>query len=128
MAKSDRRSRDQKRKDKLKKRTERSHKHESLAYHGTKYQAAEFVPFLMDTETSLYETYVITERALTDDQVESALERLVLELRKGPLPQLPGNDGLTRDEEEGEEELIVQNLIRHWKIFSELRPLPRGMT
>ena len=50
MAKNDRLSRDQKRRAKLKKRSERSHKHESLAYAGKKYKTDEFVPIFYRTE------------------------------------------------------------------------------
>ena len=50
MGKHDRRSHDQKRKAKLKKRAERSRKHESLAYHGNKYKTPEFVPVMYRTE------------------------------------------------------------------------------
>src|SRR3954451_16066169 len=83
MGKYDHRSRDQKRKAKLKKEAEKSRKHEPLAYHGGKYKTDEFIPLMLQTETAIYEADVVSGQALTDDDVEAELERLVLLLRKG---------------------------------------------
>src|SRR3954451_12968813 len=88
MGKFDRRSRDQKRKAKLKKEAEKSRKHEPLAYHGGKYKTDEFIPLMLQTETAIYEADVVSGQALTDDDVEAELERLVLLLRKGPILSL----------------------------------------
>src|SRR4051812_12625807 len=75
MGKFDRRSRDQKRKAKLKKRSERSPKHESLAYNGSKFRSDAYVGVLFRSEIGIYETFVICDRELTDDTVEAAIER-----------------------------------------------------
>ena len=48
MGKHDRLNRDQKRKAKLKKRAERSRKHEALAYTGKTYKTDEFAPIFAD--------------------------------------------------------------------------------
>src|SRR3954464_982109 len=82
----DRLSRDQKRKAKLKKRGERSRTHESLAYAGRKYKTEENTPVFFRTEVGIYESYVMYDRELTDDAVESAVEKLVIRMREGPLP------------------------------------------
>ncbi|MBV8270565.1 MAG: hypothetical protein JO252_29905 [Planctomycetaceae bacterium] len=50
MGKHDRLNRDQKRKAKLKKRAERSRKHESLAYTGKTYKTDEYAPIFYRTE------------------------------------------------------------------------------
>ena len=67
MGKHDRLSRDQKRKAKLKKRLERSRKHESLAYAGGKYKTDENTPIFYRTELGIYESYVMCDRELTDE-------------------------------------------------------------
>jgi hypothetical protein len=125
MGKFDRRSRDQKRKAKLKKRAERSHQNESLAYHGNKYKTVEYVRIMLDTETAIYEAFVISGREMTDDEVEAALGRLILGMREGTLRPLPEDGVLSRAEGE-DEEFIVANIRRHWRTFAESEPLPRG--
>ena len=71
-------------------------KHESLAYHGQKYKTAEYVGVIHRTEVGIYETYVMTNRTLTDDEVEADLERLILRMREGPLPPLAQAGGFRR--------------------------------
>jgi hypothetical protein len=118
MGKFDHRSRDQKRKAKLKKRLARSTQHESLAYHGGKYKTAQYVGILHRTEVGIHETNVITRRTLTDDQVEHAIETLILQMREGPLPPMPEEISGT------EEELIILNIRRNWMGHAETHPLP----
>lgn len=123
MGKFDRRSRDQKRKAKLKKRAQRSTGHESLAYHGKKYRTAEYVPLMARTETGIYESYVMTDRALTDDEVEAALEELITRMRGGPLPPLDDTRAVTVTGE-GSEDLVAWNVRRNWQDMAERQPLP----
>ena len=122
MGKFDRRSRDQKRKAKLAKRAQRSRPRESLAYHGNKYKTDAMVPVVFRTETGIYETFVMTDRRLTDDQVTRALEGLITRMRQGPLP-LPSPEDAPAGE--GEDELIVWNIRRNWV---DLADLPRPPT
>ncbi len=89
MAKNDRMSRDQKRKAKLKKREKRSRTHEPLAYKGNKYKTDEFAPIFYRTELGIYESYVICDRELTDDEVEAGIERLVIQMREGRSRRTP---------------------------------------
>src|SRR4051794_18945722 len=98
MGKRDNQSRDQKRKAKLKKRAERSRKHESLAYAGGKYQTDEYAPIFYRTEVGIYESYVMCARELPDIEVEGAIERLVTRRREGPLPPPPEDGVLTLTE------------------------------
>lgn len=122
MGKLDRRSRDQKRKAKLKKKAGRSRKHESMAYHGTKYRSEEYVGFLHRTEVGIYESYVLTDHTLIDDEVEESLEGLILRLRRGALPP-PGKEaGPTGGDAE---DLVVWNIRRNWEDFASKHPLPR---
>ena len=124
MGKHDRLSRDQKRKAKLKKRSERTHKHESLAYAGKKYKTDEYVPVFYRTERGIYESYVMCDRELTDDEVETAVERLVIRMREGPLPPLAHTDVITITEG-GEEELVIENIRRNWRFLEAEGTLPR---
>lgn len=110
----DRRSRDQKRRDKLAKKSQRSHKPVSLAYRGGKFQTAELIPTFLHTEIGIYETYVITDRKLTDSTVAAALEKLITQMRAGTLPPLTDTGEI--DYTVGhEEELVIQNIGRNWK-------------
>lgn len=118
MGKNDRLSRDQKRKAKLKKRAARSRKHESLAYAGAKYKTNLYAPILFRTEIGIYESYVMLDRELTDDEVEGAIETLVLRMREGPLPLLSDSHEVTITAD-GEEELIIENIRRNWRILAE---------
>ena len=60
----------------------------SLAYTGNKYKTEKLVEVHLRAELGIYESFVMTDRALTDRCVRSALERLILWMRKGPLPRL----------------------------------------
>jgi hypothetical protein len=123
MGKNDRLSRDQKRKAKLKKRTARSRNNESLAYAGRKYKTDEYASIFYRTEVGIYESYVMCDRELTDDEVEAAIERLVLRLREGPLPP-PGEMDVVTITEGGEEDLVIANIRRNWRIMGEKESLP----
>jgi hypothetical protein len=120
-------SHDQKRKLKLKKKAERSNKHESMAYYGHKYKAAEYVPIIHRTEIGIYESYVISDGSLTDDDVESGIEQLIGQIRAATLPRLSEHSqAATSDqtEETQEEELLIWNIRRNWQIFAEVNSLP----
>jgi hypothetical protein len=124
MGKFDHRSRDQKRKAKLKKEAERSRKQESLAYHGHKYKTAEYVGVMLRTETGIYETFVMTDGTLTDDEVEADLERLILRMRQGPLPPLDATEAAgAGDEALGR--LVIWNIRRNWQYLEEQGKLPK---
>src|SRR4051795_5086333 len=123
MSKRDNQSRDQKRKAKLKKRAERSRKHESLAYAGAKYKTDEYAPLFYRTEVGIYESYVMCDRELTDDEVEAAIERMVIQMRQGSLPPLSEAGTLTLTDG-GEEDLVIANIRRNWRIIAEAGTLP----
>jgi hypothetical protein len=123
MGKNNRLSHDQKRKAKLKKRAARSRNHESLAYTGQKYKTDEYAPIFLRTEVGIYESYVMCDRKLTDNEVEAAIERLVRQMREGPLPPLNETAAVTLTEG-GEEDLVIANIRRNWRIMEEQESLP----
>lgn len=106
----DRRSRDQKRKDKLAKKQQKLRETESLAYTGNKYKTDKLVPVWLTTETGIYEAFVVSGQRLTDGVVEAALTRLVKMIRAGTLPPLGRKE--TLDATVGQDEELVINLIR----------------
>src|SRR6516162_683802 len=109
-------SRDQKRKAKLAQRAKRGFQHQSLGYGGNKYRTDELVPVYYRTELGIYEAYVISDHSFSDRTVESALEKLILQMREGTLPPL--EDAVPVDYVPGEEEdLILRNIRRNWQIL-----------
>ena len=91
---------------------------ESLAYHGTKYKTAEYVPIMHRTEIGIYETYVMCDRTLTDDEVEADLERLIVQMRRNSLPP-PAEKGNLTLTDDNKERLLIWNIRRNWRIMAE---------
>jgi hypothetical protein len=110
MSRRDKLSRDQKRKRKL---AERVKNEPVQAYTGSKYKSEKYVEALMKAEVGIYESYVITERQLTDWDVKKSLEYLIRELRgEKPKP----TDGLQAKNEAGESEDVTAWRIKdQWK-------------
>ncbi|MFL5245688.1 MAG: hypothetical protein ACJ8FY_26635 [Gemmataceae bacterium] len=106
-------SRDQKRKRKLAKKAAKSPKVNALAYQGNKYKSDELLPLVQETETGIYQAHVATNRRLTDRIVQAALEKLVLDLRKGPLPPLPETE-VIQDVPGEEVDFIIGHIRRNW--------------
>lgn len=50
-------------------------------YYGNKYRKDKYILAIMGAETGIYETYVVTDRELTDRDVEAGLKHLIRELR-----------------------------------------------
>jgi hypothetical protein len=128
MGKSNRLSHDQKRKAKLKKRAEHTGNQESLAYKGNKYKTPELTPFLFRTEVAIHEANVLTQGDLQDDAVEAALGDLITQLRQGPLPDFSQEDTLPipiGPDKKVQESLVVKNILRNWRIWTEQHTLPR---
>ena len=114
----DRRSRDQKRRDKLAKRNQKARQSMSLAYMGEKYKTDELVPIWMQTETGIYETFVMTDRKLLDRTVVTSLEKLIMRLRAGTLHPLT-DDAEIHYEVGQEEDLVIENIRRRWELYFE---------
>lgn len=109
----DRRSRDQKRRDKLARKRRQSRQNESLAYMGDRYKTKELIHTLMNAEVGIYESFVMTERQLLDQTVASAVEKLIKQMRAGTLPPLP-DTGEIHIEAGNEENLVIENIRRNW--------------
>lgn len=113
-------SRDQKRKRKLQRRRSRVQT-QPMAYYGDKYRSKKYVMALMRAEVGIYETYVMTERELTDRQVKSALRSLIQELRSGPYQ--PAERRKVIDIIPGQEtQLLTWNIRRNWDILFASKP------
>lgn len=122
MSKKSRLSRDQKRKQKLAKRKGRLPDSPALAYTGNRYKSPEFVEPLFQTEQGIYDMYVISNREITDDDVEEGLAELIDSLRARPAAELifesrPGED-------ESLEAAVVPLILSHWRNLLEDRQLP----
>jgi len=105
------------------KRADHRGKGMSLAYTGNKYRTEALVRVHFLTEVGIYESFVMTDRKLTDYTVGSALEQLIRRMRSGPLPDL--EDTSTVDHMEGEDEqLVIWNIRRNWQELFEEEPRP----
>jgi hypothetical protein len=94
-----------------------------LAYKGDKYKTDELVPLIFETEVAVYECFVMSSRRLTDHHVRAALEKLIVQLRHGPLPEWDSNT--TPDlVASGEVELVIANIRRSWHRFFQSHPHP----
>src|SRR5262249_17932298 len=109
----DKRSRDQKRKAKL---AERVRKRQGSAlvepYEGRKYQSGAWAPLVYATESAIYEVIQQSERRLTNDTVQYALTRLVLDLRRELAPTLRAGEPQPPLEIGNEGPYLIWN-IRH---------------
>jgi len=110
-------SRDQRRKDKKAKKAGKSGQGVSLAYAGDKYKRADLAKLWLETETAIYELYVMTGRKMLDRTVYSAVETLVKKLRAKTLSPLPEGD-LVFDRERVAE-FLIDNIRRHWELYFE---------
>ena len=76
-------SRDQKRKEKLKIRASRLPQPVSLVYYGSKYRRPELLGGFLETEWAIHDSDVMAKQSMIDADVEHALEFLIEELRRG---------------------------------------------
>jgi hypothetical protein len=120
-------SHDQKRKLKKAKQAARSREEPSLAYTGNKYKTDALIPVVMRAETGIYETYVMTDRRITDHTVKAALTKMVLQMRQAPLPPLPVT-GRIEVVEGREEDFIILNIRRNWEDLFATMPRPGSET
>jgi hypothetical protein len=113
-------NRDQKRKDKLAKRTERQRerqRNEIQPYEGKKYQSPQWTPHVYQTELAIYETIILSGRRLTNEQVRAALTALVLQLRGGQSALLGAETQEMRYAPGAEMDFLIWNIRRHWGIL-----------
>jgi len=97
----------------------------SLAYHGNKYKKDELVMPIFRAEVGIHETSMMTGRRLTDRQVRAALEKLILQMRGGSLPECP--ETLAAPNAQGDAvDLVIWNVRRNWAdLYSNEPPPPR---
>lgn len=88
-------------------------------YYGNKYKQEKYTLAMMEAETGIYETYVMTDRKLTDWDVEAGLKHLIKELRSGSYQ--PAEELEEMEVETGEEkELLCWAIKRNWdELFTE---------
>jgi hypothetical protein len=116
-------SRDQKRKAKLAERARNNAPLPSLAYTGNKYKTPALTPVVMNTERGILEAYVGTGRRLTDRNVKTALEKMVVQMRSGQLP--PFEESSQVEYQAGrEEDLVIWFIRRNWHDLFERFPNP----
>lgn len=120
----DRRSRDQKRKAKLTERSKRHPQPEKLAYSGEKYRADFWAYHVYQTERAVYETICLSNRTLTNAQVEAAFVELIKELRAGAPATLPTDAPEVAYASGNEVAYLKWNIRRHWGLlFEEVGPV-----
>jgi len=88
-------------------------------YYGNKYRKEKYILATMRAETGIYETHVMTDRELTDRDVEATLKRLIRELHSGPYQPAEQRDEV-EVELSSERELLHWNIKRNWDdLFTE---------
>jgi len=92
------------------------------AYHGTKYRTDELIPVYLQTETAIYECFVMTERTLTDREVRTTLVGLISQIRRGMYP--PDGPPETNGSPEGHVGLLAWNLAGRWQDFFREKSYP----
>jgi hypothetical protein len=127
MGRKSRLSKDQLRRAKKKKELARRGKRESLAYHGNKYRTDEYVRWIFAAEAQINELSRLTCRRLTDTDVASSLETMVLGLRRGTLS--PWDEAAAASAPEQalivNREGLVDAILRGWRRLAESEPRPR---
>jgi hypothetical protein len=112
-------SRNQKRKAKLAKRAKKDRYNGPTPYSGTKYQAPEWAPHLMATETAVYETIRLSKGMLTNDDVEDAFVHLIEHIRAGNPALLPEDAPEALYEPGAEVEYLVGAIRHYWRCLIE---------
>ncbi len=106
------------------KRLARRQQQAPLAYTGRKYHTEELVPLHLATETAIFASHLRSSGTLTDRQVRHALERLILDIRRG-VPVVPSERPEAIDYVQGEEEnLVLDHIRREYYRFFQTKPDP----
>lgn len=102
---------ERKRKEKELKQRLKQQEREPLALDTDKFRKPKLTPAWLATETAIYETHVLANRKLIDQTVITAIERLVRQMRAGPLEALPDRVVFDRS---NVEEFLITNIRRNW--------------
>jgi len=121
MRKSKQRKLEKKRKQERERRRQQP---TSLAYHGNKYKIGGLLRTLFSTEAGIYESFVMSERKLTDHDVRRVVEGLIRGIRGGAVRLPAQTDRNEKTDEEPEDNLIAANIRRHWEEYSGESPFP----
>lgn len=113
----------QRKRDKKRKSQRGLAKPAPLAYRGNKYKTDELVPLHFDTETAVYECFVMSGRRLTDHDVRRALEKLIRQIRANALPQREETVSAPAAGM-GAEDFLIWNIRGRWEHFFEDHPHP----
>jgi hypothetical protein len=95
----------------------------SLAYRGNKYKTEALVGVHFHVELGIYEAFVMAGRSFTDHTVASALEKLILRMQRGPLPDL-GVTSTARYVEGEDADFIIWNIRRNLQHLFQTEPRP----
>ncbi len=120
-------SRDQKRKHKLaKKKQERRSDiaFEIQPYLGSKYRTKELVPLWLETECGIYDSYVISDRKLFDNDVVLAIRELYQRVAASRHPEESVNEDFSSTTSMNSSQLIVCNVLLHWMETFREKPRP----
>jgi len=125
MASTDRKSHDQKRKEKLAKRAERlADQRDIRPYSGTKYQQEKWIPQVYETELAVYETILASGQTLTNEQVRQGFIQLIKQLRDGVPAALPDDAPKIVFSSGHEIDFLNWNIRRHWRmLFNDKGPV-----
>jgi len=122
MSKKKRRGRNKNKKRKAK-RDNRPSRPAALAYHGNKYRTEELAPSWFHTEIGIYESFLMTDRQLTDRQVRCAVQTLISRIRRGTLTDLDDGE-CVEYEERSMEEFVIWNVRQSWENLFQMEPRP----
>jgi len=106
------------------KRLEHRQQQAPLAYTGRKYHTEALVPLHLATETAIFAADLACDGELTDRQVRRAVERLIIDIRRGvpPAPnELPGEMVYRQGEEE---KLLIDHIRSRYYDFFQTEPDP----
>ena len=95
-----------------------------LAYHGNKYKIGGLLRTLFSTEAGIYESFVMSDRKITDHDVRRVVEKLIRGIRGGAVRLPAQTDWNEKTDEEPEDNLIAANIRRHWEEYSGESPFP----
>lgn len=97
------------------------------AYSGNKYRTADLVPLHLATESGIHEADVLLESELTDAEVAEAIQRLVVLIRSGHMPDLHNQsyDTITGTEAA---DVVFARILARWQDAERKQALPGGET
>lgn len=97
---------------------------ESLAYAGCKYKTEELVPVLFETEISILEAFMMSEKQISDRDVEASLIGLIRAIRSGRLSTLAEITGFNTPVAGDADDLVTMMVRQRWHDFFEYHPYP----